>query len=187
MRPAGLRWTCEDCGTKFSREKSGDRPIRFCSPACYQSWNRKHGKSGARFATGHAPWNKDKKGLHLNPATEYKKGRRSERWLPVGSETIREDKTGNLRAFIKLAEPNVWRERAIIVWERENGPLPEGKVVHHRDRDSLNDAPRNLQDLTRAEHINEHRHELKAELPVDWKTRDALGNYITALSELQKR
>ena len=31
-------------------------------------------KPGAGFKIGHKPWNKEVKGIHLNPATEFKKG-----------------------------------------------------------------------------------------------------------------
>jgi hypothetical protein len=81
--------------------------------------------------------------------------------LPVGSETIRRDKVkGSPRVYRKVAEPNVWRLRAVIVWEELNGPVPKGRVIHHRDRNSLNDDPKNLQCLTRSEHASEHARDL---------------------------
>lgn len=155
------RWTCEQCGSRFDREKSGARPIRFCATACYHSWRKANGITTGQFKPGKAPWNKDIKGLQLSPHSQWKKGQRSRNWLPVGSETVRTDKNGRPRAYVKLAEPNVWRERAILTWEKRHGfPVPEGMVIHHRDRDSLNDEPDNLQAMTRAEHVEEHRREL---------------------------
>ena len=41
-------------------------------------------------------------------------------------------------------------------------PVARGLVIHHRDRDSLNDAPTNFQALTRKEHAAEYRGELEA-------------------------
>lgn len=160
---AGLRWTCESCGKKFAREKSGARPIRFCGQSCYHAWNAIHGKGGGRFSKGLTPWNKDVKGTHFSPATEFKRGRKSENWVPVGTVTVRRHHNEkNERAWVKVAEPNVWKMRAVVVWESENGrPVPRGSVVHHRDRNALNDDPSNLQCMTRAEHIAEHRHELR--------------------------
>lgn len=114
-----------------------------------------------QFKPGQTSWNKGVKGLHLSPATEFKKGRQSLRKMPIGSVTIRQRKRDKKpRAWVKIAEPNIWRERAKVVWEDARGPLPKGYVIHHRDRDTLNDALHNLQALTRAEHINEHRHDL---------------------------
>lgn len=101
-----------------------------------------------------------KGGQRLSPTTEFKPGQPAHNHLPVGSVRIRvETHTGSPRAWVKVAEPNVWRRRASVVWESIHGPLPRGKVVHHRDRDSLNDDPSNLVALTRKEHINEHREE----------------------------
>ena len=64
-----------------------------------------------------------------------------------------------MRAFIKISEPSGWRERARMVWEEVNGTIPKGNVIHHKDRDTLNDCAKNLEAMTRAEHINEHRGE----------------------------
>ena len=49
-----------------------------------------------------------------------------------------------------------------LVWERAHGPIPKGFVIHHLDRDPLNDAITNLQLQTRAEHLLEHRPEVEA-------------------------
>ncbi len=154
------RWKCKQCGERFDRNKEGSRTFKFCAPQCYKLWQKSHRNAG-HFKTGHRVWNKGVKGLHLSPHSEYKKGRKSEKWLPVGSETIRTRKRDNKpRCFIKIAEPNVWKLRAVLVWEKRNGPLPRGLLIHHEDRDTLNDKIRNLKALTRAEHIREHHDEL---------------------------
>lgn len=154
-------WICEQCGSSFKRDRSGARPIRFCTIRCYHAWRKANDIRTGQFVKGAEPWNKDIKGLHLSPDTEFKKGQKGSNWLPVGSVTERADKKGNIRAYVKVAEPNKWRERAIVNWELFHGkPLPKGKVVHHRDRNTLNDSSANLQALTRAEHIAVHRQEL---------------------------
>jgi hypothetical protein len=154
-------WVCEQCGVAFTRDKSGSRPIRFCTVRCYHDWRKANDIRTGQFQPGLTPWNKDLKGIHLSPHSEFKKGQRSNNWLPVGTVTERADKQGNVRAWVKVAEPNKWRERAIVNWELFHGrPLPKGKVVHHKDRNTLNDSASNLQALTRAEHITVHRQEL---------------------------
>lgn len=101
-------------------------------------------------------------GQRLSPGTEFRPGGPAHNRLPVGSVRIRTFR-GVKRAWVKVAEPNVWRERAKVVWEREHGrPIPRGRVIHHRDRDSLNDDPSNLVALTRSEHAREHLDEVKA-------------------------
>lgn len=110
-----------------------------------------------------APKTEFKPGEHRSPATEFKSGQEAHNHLPVGSVRVRrETHTGLDRAWVKTAEPNVWRKRAVIVWELAHGQVPRGSVVHHRDRDSLNDDIENLQALTRKEHADEHRGELQA-------------------------
>ena len=159
------RWKCENCGNRFDREKSGKRPIRFCSQTCYHKWAKNNSAYRGTFPKKHEPWNKDVKGIHLSPKSEYKKGRDSEKWLPVGSETIRQHHhEKNERVWVKVAEPSVWKLRAVYNWEAQNGSVPKGSVVHHKDRDSLNDSLDNLQVMTRAEHINEHRYDRKESL-----------------------
>ena len=115
----------------------------------------------ARFVKGQGPWNKGLKGIHLSPETEFKKGHESNRKLPIGAVTIRHRKREKSpRAWVKVAEPNVWRERAKISYEASHGPIPRGFVVHHIDRDPLNDSPENLEAMSRADHMKEHRDEI---------------------------
>lgn len=110
-----------------------------------------------------APATEIQPGQRLSPATEFKPGMDAHNRLPVGAVRVRrETHTGLDRAWVKTAEPNVWRKRAVLIWEAEHGPVARGLVIHHRDRDSLNDAPANLQALTRKEHAAEHRSELEA-------------------------
>jgi hypothetical protein len=100
------------------------------------------------------------KGVRRSPQTEFKAGQPSCNTVPVGTVSVRTfTRTKDQRAFVKVAEPNVWRLRAHVVWEAANGPLPRGACVHHKDRDKLNDDLGNLEVLTVAEHLAEHRAE----------------------------
>lgn len=98
-------------------------------------------------------------GVNYGAGTQFQRGRASENKLPLGSVTVRTVR-GKKRAWVKIAEPNVWRLRAVVEWEKVHGPVPAGKLIHHRDHDSLNDAPGNLVALTRKEHAAEHQREL---------------------------
>lgn len=154
-------WTCEICKVEFKRNRSGARPIRFCSQSCYRKWVDIAKPLGGRFRPNLIPWNKGMKGIHLSPATQFKKGQPSSRHLPIGSVTVRlRRREGYQRAFVKVAEPNVWKERAKMVWEEKHGPIPRGMVIHHKDRDALNDTLDNLQMLTKSEHRIAHGDEL---------------------------
>jgi len=116
------------------------------------------GPTPTSFKKGHRPWNADLKGIHLSPGSEFKPGRPNERRVPVGTIRIRTRRRDNKpRAFVKIGEPDKWRLRAVIVWERAHGPIPHGKLIHHVDDDTLNDAIENLECITRAEHVARHR------------------------------
>lgn len=118
-----------------------------------------------RFIAGthYSPATQFKAGQRPSPATEFQPGQEAHNRLPIGTVRVRrETNTGLLRAWIKVAEPNAWQKRAVLVWEKANGPLKRGLVVHHRDHDSLNDEISNLAALTRKQHAQEHRNDLHA-------------------------
>ena len=115
-----------------------------------------------QFQKGDEPWNKGLKGIHLSPKSEFKKGCDSNRRVDVGTVTIRHRKREkNPRAWIKVAEPSSWVPLARYVYEAEHGPLDKGLVIHHIDRNPLNDSLENLVAMTRREHALEHEHDLR--------------------------
>lgn len=113
------------------------------------------------FKKGQIPWNKGIKGIHVSPATEFKKGQPSINKLPLGTLTQRKDKSGKIRNWIKIEEPNKWIEYAKFVWIQHNGNIPKGFLIHHIDKNTLNDNIENLALVTRKAHINIHRQDLK--------------------------
>jgi hypothetical protein len=160
---------CEHCGTTFRYKPSHEGRAKFCSKRCLGFANkvRLEAQRAAVFEVtgsrtfGKETWSKtNAKGMRLSPDSEFRAGHRPSNKLSVGDVTIRTDKAGKPRAWVKVAEPNSWRPRAIVIWESTHGPLPRGKVVHHRDRDSTNDVPENLVALTPSEHATEHRDDL---------------------------
>ncbi len=136
--------------------------MKFCGQPCYQAW--KLGRKNSGMFCGKTPWNKGMKGLHLSPETEFKAGRRAPERLEVGTVRVRQRKNREEgpRAWVKTANPNTWRLRAVVVWEAAHGPLPRGMVVHHINRDTMDDKLSNLEAETRAEHLLEHRPEFEA-------------------------
>lgn len=130
---------CAICNTPMSAKPSCFKRARYCSKACaHRGMCRRRNSQ----------------------QTEFKKGCNSEKALLLGTERVRQrrNRLDQPRVWVKVAE-HEWKLRAVLVWEREHGLLPKGIVVHHRDRNSLNDVPENLVALTRAEHIVEHRAE----------------------------
>jgi len=109
------------------------------------------------FTRGHIPWNKNIKGIHLSPNTEFKKGQKGINWQPLGTITKRkEHKTNLIRQWIKIKEPNIWIEYAKFVWIQKNGKIPKGYLIHHIDKNTLNDNINNLALLTPKAHFEIH-------------------------------
>ncbi len=155
-------WTCEECGQSFSRRRAGGRPIRFCSVPCYHAYRKRCGIATGQFTPGFTPWNKGLKGVHCSPASEWKKGMAGRNWLPVGSKRVRHFRRTNIdRIFVKIAEPNQWREESHLVWEKHNGPIPKGLLAHHIDGNPTNNTIGNLALVSRKAHINLHRSDLR--------------------------
>lgn len=120
---------------------------------------RKGYKPANGFKPKHKPWNKGLKGLHLSPESEFKNGHQLTERFPLGTITIRKDEQGNRRRWIKMETG--WIEFATVLWSLSNGPVPKSHVIHHVDRDSLHDELSNYQCLTRAQHLDEHRYEIR--------------------------
>ena len=108
-------------------------------------------KTSARnyWKKGHKPWNKGMKGIDIGgKATRFKKSNRPQTWMPVGSEAITKD--GYTK--IKVAEPNKWRLKHRIVWEKHHGrPVPPGHAVIFGDGNRCNFDLDNLILVSRAQ------------------------------------
>lgn len=102
-----------------------------------------------RFPKGHVPANKGKKGVSYPgmEATQFKKGNLPQTWKPVGTETVR----GDGYTWVKVAEPNKWREKHRLIWEKTNGPVPAGHAIIFADGNKQNVTMENLMLITRAQ------------------------------------
>lgn len=140
------------------------------------------GRTG-RFEKGHEPFNKNLKGMHYSPKTEFQKGHMPENHKEIGSERI--DKNGYV--MIKVAEPNKWRIKQRVIYERENGEIPRGCIVIFKDGDKTNFDIENLEVITRAQHVRmnqNHRYKQDAQLTeiglsitnIEQKIRERLKN-----------
>lgn len=163
---------CSICGTGTEARASMAIRLKTCSRACASEYRRRL-MIGNRHAAGLSPnhvgfkpgqmaWNRGMRGRHFSPATEFSPGSVPTNKMVVGTVRIRTSKrSGEQRAWVKIAEPNAWRLRAVVIWEARNGAIPAGRLVHHKDRDTLHDDILNLELQTRADHLNEHRPEFE--------------------------
>jgi hypothetical protein len=68
-------------------------------------------------------------------------------YRPIGSEFI--DSYGYIRT--KVANPDVWRRKHIVIWEAAHGPLPKGHAIIFADGNKANLALDNLLMVSRRE------------------------------------
>ena len=153
-----MNLTCQRCGASFSADH---RRRKFCGVGCYRLKSSAQ-PSATAFQPGQSPWNKHLRGRRLSPSTEFKKGQPAHNKAPIGEVRVRVDKQGNPRAWVKISEPNNWQLRAVYAWTLLHGAPRVGAVIHHKDHDTLNDSPGNLQAITRREHLLHHLPEMEA-------------------------
>jgi len=94
-----------------------------------------------RFKKGQVSWNKGTKGLAIGgKETQFSKGNKPWNYKPVGTELVNTDGY----VVIKIADPNKWKAKHIIIWEEANGPIPAGHVLIFLDGNQLNVVLDNL-------------------------------------------
>ena len=108
------------------------------------------------FKKGNIPWNKGTKGLIKPNKGSWKKGQRGKNWKPVGTKSIRKDKSGTRRRWIKIKEPNIWIEYAKYLWLKSGRKLKKNYCLHHISNNSLDDRIENLILVTRSDHVKLH-------------------------------
>ncbi|MBN9459005.1 MAG: HNH endonuclease [Bosea sp.] len=140
----------------FGREDVSPAQVRAARKR--QRW--KTGRTG-RFEKGQAPRNKGKRcapgtgGLHPNAVrTHFKKGQRPHTYRGPGHERI-DEQDGYVILIVE--ERNPWTGAATRqvhkhrwLWEKANGPLPEGFVLKCLDGDKTNTDPSNWEAVPRA-------------------------------------
>ena len=101
-------------------------------------WYKKNHKLSSgfdgKFKKGNVPYNKGTKGVVKPNSGCFKKGNIPPNHRPIGSERINVD--GYIE--VKVAEPNKWRYKQRVIWEKYYGPIPRGYVVMFGDGDKRN-------------------------------------------------
>lgn len=118
----------------------------------FEDFQRKKGDPPNRtsFKKGHVSHNKGKKGWCPSGCekTWFQKGHTPKNHKPVGSERI-DAKDGYV--WIKVAEPNKYRQKHRVVWEAANGPVPKNCNIIFRDGNRQNVCLENLRMVTKRE------------------------------------
>ena len=122
------------------------------------------------FKSGNVPWNRDKKGIHLSPETEFKPGQNVGKDSNFWKGGIQKPKSDCTHLY---AGPNKRIRRPVFVWEKRYGKIPKGWCVIHLDKNKDNDDIDNLMIIPRGilMRINSNRN------PIEF-TRESIENEI---------
>lgn len=121
------------------------------------------GRDG-RYRKGNVPANKGRPrpATGRSVETQFKAGSRPQTWKEVGTESIRcNKKRGQQYIYVKVAEPNVWRMKHILEWEKHNGEVPSGKIIIFADGNTLNTDIGNLVMVSRQQHAVMNRYGIR--------------------------
>lgn len=165
---------CKVCGNNYTVKPYRATTSIVCSRSCNGKLNydknlryidhsymignkyRKGIKTTHGYKEGHIPWNKGIKGIHLSPMTEFKNGQKGVTAVDVGTIMPHIDSNGTIRNKIKISNPTKWIYYSQYMWELHFGKLKKGYIIHHVDRNTLNDNIGNLVSVTRSKHLKIH-------------------------------
>lgn len=101
------------------------------------------------FPKNHIPFNKGVRGVCANGCekTWFQKGNTPVNHRPIGSERVSVDGYTE----VKVAEPNIWRLKHQVIWEKHNGSIPGGCAVIFGDGNQQNLDINNLILVSRQE------------------------------------
>lgn len=157
--------------------------------ACLKNHKITTGRTG-RFEKGHVPVNKGRHSPTVGrmAETQFKKGNIPVNHKPVGSVSIRNNyKKGQKYVYEKVAEPNVWKMKHILEWERHNGPVPKDKIIIFADGDTTNTDISNLVMISRSQNAVMNRWGLRGANKELMETAANTASLKLSISKAKKR
>lgn len=147
----GLKKTCAYMASAFSgRRRPGQQ-------------------SATQFRKGNTPWNAGLKGIHLSPSTEFRPGEVRGTALanlkPLGHRRITDE--GYHQEKIREDGPphRRWAMVHVMVWQAENGPVPDGHIITFLNGDKNDLRLENLACIHRRDNMARNsRHAMPAEI-----------------------
>ena len=169
----------EEFKKRFEQKITTDQVRSYC-----RNHKIKTGFSG-RFEKGHIPMNKGKKTQTKGrmAETQFKKGQPAINKLPIGTEVVK----GDGYVWVKIEEPNKWKQKHRIVWEEKNGPIPEGMLITFLDGDRTNCSLDNLQLITQRTNQIMNRKNLRTESKELTQTGIAIANLIEKTESIKAK
>lgn len=163
-----------------------EAPISLTQVKGYIKNNKLNTGRTGRYEKGHVPANK---GTHIGgwEPTQFKKGCIPVNHKPVGTESVRRNyKRGSKYVWIKVAEPNHWRMKHVVVWEQQYGKVPRNKIVIFLDGDPLNTDITNLAIIDRSTHVRMNQSNLRTGDPELTMTGIKTAELITKIAAVKR-
>jgi len=121
--------------------------------------SRRRLKEISWFVKGQESYNKGRKGIHLSPATEFKKGITPANKRPIWTISVRGNyKKGMFYKYVKVGSgEHDWELLQRHIWEKHHGKLEKGQIIRFADGNQMNCDPENLTLETRQTHLDKNR------------------------------
>lgn len=139
----------------------------------YYARNKLNSGRSGRFKKGAVPANKGKtwdefmspEGQANSRKTQYKPGHLPHNGgTPIGTIRLRKERKNRPGSkpyyWEKVEQPNVWKMKHVLEWERHNGSVPDGCMVTFANGDTLDYRIDNLILETKAQHCVKNRHNI---------------------------
>lgn len=150
------------------------------------------GRDG-RFKKGHISANKGKKmtlsAYEKAAPTMFRKGHTPVNTDPIGTEKVLADGYAWVKVDSQPKAPKNmnWKQKHLLVWEKENGPVPEGHVVIFLNGDKADTGIENLALVTRAQLMVMNRFGLYTPDRELTRTGMAIASLASAAAGAKKR
>lgn len=143
------------CGPKEMAQRL-DQPTKVVL-AFYKNHKLNSGLTG-RFEKGHTPWSKGKtpeqicktpEALARSKATRFHKGHTPDNHVPVGTEVKKWDGYW----WVKVGEPNKWKQKHRILYEKAHEKLKPDELITFLDGNKENLSLENMKVVTQRENL----------------------------------
>ena len=174
---------------EFNRRFSADITVGQIKGSI-KRYNLNTGRTG-RFEKGHITHNKGKKGVCAKGCekTWFPKGNLPHNTKPIGYERISKDGYIEVKIAMRRSDTgnkNNFVAKHRLIWEKANGPIPDGCKIIFLDGDKRNFELENLALVTNAENLEMTRSGLKNENVRIAKTGVLLAKSIVATRNAKK-
>ncbi|MBD3611008.1 MAG: HNH endonuclease [Hydrogenovibrio crunogenus] len=136
----------------FNENFKSNRTVGAITGTCKRE-GIKSGRNG-QFAKGTQPWNTGTKGVCKANSGSFTGNSRPDNKVPIGHQRV-DAKNGYI--WEKVEHPNKFRLKHQLVWEEQNGKIPDGMVLWFIDGNRQNCVISNLELIKKTEQLRRNK------------------------------